>query len=101
MQIDIPHQLPRLEAATRIKQMLTQLQHEHNEKINNVNEDWGMFTCNFSFGYTHSGFNVNITGTILVEPTNVKVTGELPLAAMLYQTAIEAAIREHAEKLLA
>lgn len=96
MQIKTPTRYPLFMTAVKIKGLLAALKKEHAEKITEVTETWDKFICQFSFKYS----GMHISGTILVEVTEVTITGELPVLALLYKDKIESNIREHAENLL-
>jgi hypothetical protein len=92
----IPHQLSQDEALKRIKVMLHKLKTEHPDKIHEVNEHWTGYSGEVAF--TAQSFL--FSGTITVEPTQIKLEADLPLMAMLFKTKIEETIRIEAEKLL-
>jgi len=97
LNISIPHSLSQAEAAQRIRSLLNNLKAEHSDKINDLKEEWvghtGKFACSVM------GFRVS--SILAIEPAQVSITGNLPLAAMLFKSRIESMIRDQTAKLLA
>ena len=97
LNISIPHTLTPDEAASRIRSLLNHLKAEHGDKINDLKEEWvghtGKFDCSVM------GFRVS--GILAIEPSQVTITGSLPLAAMLFKGKLETMIRDQTAKLLA
>jgi hypothetical protein len=97
LNLTIPHSLTPDEAAQRIRSLLNDLKAEHGDQIDDLKEEWtghtGKFAC------TVMGFGVS--GILTIEPSTVTITGNLPLAAMLFKGRLEAMIKRHAAELLA
>lgn len=96
MRINIPHRLSPVEATSRIKTLLTQVRSAHADKIEDLQEEWSVDGCSFSF--TASGYS--ITGNIAVGKESVVVIGELPFLLGLFRGQIEDVIRENAAAIL-
>lgn len=97
LNIIIPHSLSPDEAASRIRRLLNDLKTQHADRITDLHEEWtghtGIFTC--------SVMGLSVSGTLMISPSEVEITGHLPLAAMLFQGKLESMIQEHAAELLA
>jgi hypothetical protein len=94
--IAVHHQLSLDEALTRIKNLLHQVKEEHKDKITDLQEGWAEYTGKFRFAY----FGMPFSGTIAVEPNQVKLEGTIPLLVAMFQSKIEETIRRETEKLL-
>jgi hypothetical protein len=97
LNMDIPHQLPKEEALTRIKKLLGNLKEEQKQYISNVQENWTGDKGKFSF--TAKGFDCS--GTIQVNDTNVEIDSQVPFAVSLFKGKITSMITEKAKQLLA
>lgn len=85
------------EAVDRIKPLLENLRAEYGDKIAGLKEKWDGNTNSFQFSV--SGYEVS--GTLTVEQSSVKLSGNLPWQAAIFKRKIEAAIRERAAIFLA
>lgn len=90
------HDLPQDEALRRIKGLLSDIQRRFNDKVSNVYERWNGYVGEFSFSV--SGFSTR--GQLVVEPTQVRLTGKIPALARPFRGKIESVICEEAIALL-
>jgi hypothetical protein len=97
LNMNIPHQLTQDEALKRIQSHFGEMKNDFGDKISNLQEEWKEYTGTFSFSFM--GFSVS--GTMSVNPSEVKLSGSLPLAATLLKGKLESTIRERAKTLLA
>ncbi|MGD9722364.1 MAG: polyhydroxyalkanoic acid system family protein [Pirellulales bacterium] len=95
--INTPHALGAEEATNRLKTFFAKLKERHQDKVSNLEEQWNDNRLDYSF----STFGFNIKGDLTVEPGEVKVSSNLPFAAMMFKGKIEQTVREELEKLLA
>lgn len=95
--LSIPHQLPQQEALSRIKNSLTKLKREQEDKMSAVKEEWRNETCIFQF--TALGFTVS--GSFTVHPSNIEIDSKIPFAVFLFRNKIRQVINEKGKKLLA
>ncbi len=95
--ITVPHSLSAEEAATRLKSLFANLKEQHADKMSNLEEKWEGNHLDYSF----STFGFNISGNMDVEPSEVRVSGSLPFAAMMMKGKIEQSVRAELEKALA
>lgn len=97
LEMSIRHNLPQAEAVSRIKGLLGEIKQQHGEQITNLKEVWSGNKANFSFNA--AGFDVS--GTLEVGLSEVKLNGSLPFLAGLFKGQIESTIRDRAQRLLA
>jgi len=97
IQVTVHHKLTEHEAMERIKNLVTQLKHEHGNKVSNMNEEWHARSGKFSF--TFHGFA--LSGMVELHPGTVEIHGKLPLAVSLFRGKIKEVIKEKASELLA
>ena len=93
----VSHRLTQDEAVFRIKALLGEVKKEHADKISNLREEWNGNTGTFSF----SAMGFSVSGTLIVKPSEVELSGSLPFAASFFKGKIESTLRERAETLLA
>ena len=94
--ISMPHSLSAEDATQRLKMFFDRLKERHQDKLSNLAEQWEGNRLDYSF----STYGFNIKGDLTVEPSEVKVTGALPFAAMMFKGKIEQTIREELAKVL-
>jgi putative polyhydroxyalkanoic acid system protein len=97
LSITTPHSLTPEEALARLKTFFEKLKARHSDKISNLEESWQDNQLNYAF----STYGFHIKGDLSVEPGEVKVSGTIPFAAMMFKGKIEQSVREELEKLLA
>jgi len=95
--VSVPHRLAQQEAMSRIKGLVHQLKAEHGATLGDLREEWTADTGTVSF----SAMGFALSGTVAVTPGDVRVSGDLPLAASFFKNQIEATIRDRAAALLA
>jgi hypothetical protein len=95
--ISVPHTLTAEEATTRLKSFFAKLKERHADKMSNLEEAWDGNRLDYAF----STFGFNIKGDMNVDPSEVRVNGSLPFAAMMFKGKIEQSVREELEKVLA
>lgn len=95
--ITVPHSLGQNEALQRLQGMLDAIKENYGSQVSDLQENW---TDNGgTFAFKAMGFK--ISGELNVSDTDVTVDAEFPWAAKPFQSTIETAIRERAERLLA
>ncbi len=97
LSLDIPHELLPAEAARRLKEKVDAARAEHSDRISDFQEEWRDGTLSFAF----TALGMAVSGTVGVEPQQVRLAVRLPLAAMLFKSAIEQHIRREMGDLLA
>jgi Putative polyhydroxyalkanoic acid system protein (PHA_gran_rgn) len=96
MTIEVPHSLGNEEAKRRIEGLLGDVKREFGDRITDLEEKWTGDQATFSF--RAMGFGVS--GTLAIEPSLVRLSGKLPMAALPFRGRIEQVIRERATALL-
>ena len=97
IQITIHHKLTEHEAMARIKHLVTKLEHEHGDKVSDIQEEWHARSGKFSFSF----HGMNFAGTMNLHPGTVEIHGKIPLAVALFRGKIKKVIKEKADELLA
>lgn len=93
----VPHSLGLEEATQRLKAKFAAALSEHRDRISNFREDWQGNTLAFAF----QAMGMGVSGTVAVEPSQVKLNAELPFAAALFKGAIEQRLRQEVGVVLA
>lgn len=96
MKVTVPHTLPTGEAKNRIQKLVGELQKQYAGMLKNVQEKWTGDAAEFSFEMM--GFTVS--GNFFVEPSQIRLEGKLPMAALPFKGRVEDAIRVKATELL-
>jgi hypothetical protein len=94
--IEEPHRLLQSEALKRIKQEIAELKTQYADTISDLHEDWNGYTC--KFGLSIKGFSGS--GTLVVKPSAVELSGELPLKVIIFKSKIKSTIRRRLQNLL-
>jgi hypothetical protein len=97
IQVTVHHKLTEHEAMARIQKLVTNLKHEHGEKISNIEEEWHARSGKFQFNF----HGMHLAGTINLHPGTVEIQGKIPLAFVLFRGKIKDVIKEKASDLLA
>jgi hypothetical protein len=97
LNMTIDHKLTQDEAIKRIKTLLSSVKTQFADKISDLYEEWNGHTGKFSF----SALNLNVSGTVTVNTSQVELAGNIPLLALPFKGKIESTIKERAETLLA
>ena len=94
--MSVPHGLPQEEALRRVKQMAVDMFQQYGEHLHNVKEDWRDNSYAFSFGV----LGMAINGSVVVEPSEIKLAAHVPLLALPFRGAVEKKAREELTELL-
>lgn len=95
--LTVSHQLGADVATERVKQLLEKVRSQYAGQLSDLEESWDERLG--TFGFTTYGFHIK--GTVAIEPTEVRIDGELPFAAVMFKGRIEQTIRDEMSKLLA
>ena len=96
IQVTPHHKLTDHEAMARIKNLVTQLKHEHVDKVSNMTYELHVIICKFSFSF----HGLALSGTVELNPGTVEIHGKLPLAVSLFRGKIKEVIKVKAKELL-
>jgi hypothetical protein len=97
LKLAFPHQLGQPEAVARLKNLLTRVKDKYQDQVSDLKESWNENTLTFSF----STYGFKVGGDIVVEPSEVRLDGQIPFAAMMFKGKIENALRDQLERELA
>jgi hypothetical protein len=92
-----PHALGEEEASRRLRGESDAAVAAFGDKVKNLEQTWADNTLSFRF----TALGMAVRGNVTVEPSAVKTTADLPLAAMMFKGAIEQQIQERLGRLLA
>ena len=95
--LNIPHSLSQSEAIQRLKNETKRFLGGDQSLVSDLNYDWEEAAASFSFKVM--GFNVD--GTATVQPSDIDIRANLPLAAMMFKGTIESTLREKLAEILA
>ncbi len=95
--METSHSLSREEATRRLKEKFITVRDRYGSHVDNLNENWTDHTFYFAF----KAMGMGVTGTVQVEDASVILDVRLPLAIMLFKSAIERQIRQELNGLLA
>ena len=96
LQLEVPHALGQEEATQRLKDRFGQVKEEHAGKISDLEECWNGNTLEFGF----KTFGIQVKGTAVSGPSEVKVQAQLPLTAMMFKSTIEKQLGDELKNLL-
>jgi hypothetical protein len=95
--LSVPHNLGQDEARRRITSMIADSRTRFAGRVSDVAECWSGYAGAFSF----KAMGFSVTGKLDVQPAQVLVEINLPLAAYPLKGSIESEIQAHARHLLA
>ena len=95
--LEVPHSLGLEEATRRLKDKFAAAKAEHGARVSNLREEWRDHTLSFAL----KAMGMGVSGTVAVEPAQVKLDAELPFAASFFKGAIEQRLRQEVNTLLA
>lgn len=96
LNMKVEHSLSRDEATERLRIFLTRVRVHYEDRVANVQEEWGDNWLRFAF----SAMGFSSSGQITIEESHVQVDGKIPLAAMMFRGQIESTIREQLSRAL-
>jgi hypothetical protein len=94
--LEVPHSLGRQEAARRIREQIEKLRASSGVNVADVKEQWADDTLDFGFDV----MGMKVAGTLAVEDALVRLSADLPLAAMMVKKIIEQRIQQELGQLL-
>src|SRR5262249_27415017 len=97
LKLSFPHQLGQEEAVARLKNLLTRVKEKYQDQVSDLKEAWNGNTLTFSF----STYGFKVLGDVIVQPAEVQLDGQIPIAAMMFKGKIENALRDQLAKELA
>ena len=94
--LSVPHELTHEEAASRLRSFTDKVHEYYGDQVSDLRQDWDGDRMDFGF----KTFGMQIKGTMDVQPSQVDVHGDLPMAAAMFKGKIESSIREQLTKIL-
>lgn len=95
--MSVPHALGQDQAVARLKAGFGMAREGYQKQVNDLVEEWDGNLLKYSF----KTLGMAVSGTVAVEPAEVRLTASLPLAAALFRGMIEQQIRDQMTRLLA
>lgn len=96
IQIAVPHKLSQQEAKARIHDFVNSTRNQYGNFVSDLQQEWNENTC--AFGFQALGFP--LSGRIHVEPNQLRIEINLPLAALPFKSKIETEMASRAKALL-
>lgn len=96
MKLRVPHNLTIDDARQRLENFIGILKQEYGSNLDNVQENWQGNQGSFSF----KAMGMAVEGNISIEPGEVYLEGDLPMAAIPFKGKIESTIQDQLKTLL-
>jgi hypothetical protein len=94
--LSVPHTLGQEEAKRRAANLMADSRTRFADKISDVVESWNGYIDTFSF----KAMGFSVSGTLEIQPSQILIEMNLPLAAYPLKGRIESEILTHARELL-
>jgi hypothetical protein len=94
--LEVPHNLTADEAKSRLERFVESLQAKFQDKVSDLTQSWNDNTLSFSF----KTFGFKVGGAIASLEKKLDVSGDIPIAAMMFKGKIETEIREQLSRLM-
>ncbi len=94
--VQVDHQLGQSEAVNRLQALLEKIRTRYQDQVSGVEESWSDNILDFKF----SSYGFKIKGVLSANPSDVKIEGDLPFAAMMFKGRIEKTVRDELVRLL-
>jgi hypothetical protein len=96
MKVSVDHELAPEEAVKRLRAFLEIIKQAYGHQVSQLEESWEERTASFSF----KAMGFKTSGTIEADHKEVRVVGQLPLAAVMFRGKIEETLRTNLTKAL-
>ena len=96
LNLEVSHALDQEEATRRLKDRFGEIKEKHAGQVSDLEERWNGNTLEFSF----KTFGIQIKGTAVSGPSEVKIQTQLPLTAMMFKSTIEQQLGDELRSLL-
>jgi hypothetical protein len=93
---EISHTLGKPEATTRLKSFVEDVQERFKDQVSQVDGAWNENVLDFSL----TTFGLTVKGSLTVDESAARVSGQLPLAAMPFRGKIEQSIADELKQAL-
>lgn len=95
--VAVPHELTQEEATKRLEEGLKAIKEQHGSQLQHFEEQRDGNTASFQF----KAMGFSVSGKVVVEPSEVRVDAQLPMAAALFKGTIEQQLRSELGRMLA
>ncbi len=96
MNVSVGHELDPDEAVKRLRSFLELIKQAYGHQVSQLEENWDERSGKFSF----KAMGFKTSGSVEVNHQEVRVTGQLPLAALMFRGKIEETLRTNLTKAL-
>lgn len=96
MKVNVDHQLAPDEAIKRLRSFLELVKQAYGHQVSHLQENWEERSGTFSF----KAMGFKTSGSLEVDHAEVRVVGQIPLAAMMFRGKIEETLREQLARAL-
>jgi len=96
MKVSVGHELDPDEAVKRLRYFLELIRQSYGQQVSQLEETWEERSGSFSF----KAMGFKTSGTVEIDHVEVRVVGQLPLAAVMFRGKIEEALRTQLTKAL-
>lgn len=93
---EVPNPLSKDQAVSQLKGLLEKVRARYQDQVTDLQESWNGDDLDFSF----KAYGFTIKGVVTVAEEIVRVTGDLPFAALMFRGKIEESIRSEIDKTL-
>ena len=93
----VPHALSPSEAAERLKSRMREAKRSYQGNYSDLREQWSGNRLSYAF----TVMSLQVHGTVAIEADAVRISADLPVAAMFFRGTIESQLRDEMERLLA
>lgn len=97
LKVSVPHGLSQEEATRRLKNFINEMKAQYGNQAGNLQESWTGNIGKFSMDV----MGMALSGVLNIEPDQVHVEAQYPMAAMMFKGKIESTLREKISQLLA
>src|SRR4029079_10090897 len=94
--VKVPHTLTKAEARSRLERFVEMIEQKYADKVSDLQQSWDGDTLKFHF----KTYGIPLDGGISVRDSDLYMTGDLPVAAMMFKGKIESDIRESLERIV-
>jgi len=95
--LSVPHELGQDEARERIKHLLADVREKYGHQVSDIREEWNGNSCDLGW----KSMGMGMSATIQVNPSDVTVDGNMPMAFMAFKGKMESLVRDHVTQALA
>lgn len=96
MKVSVDHNLDPDDAVKRLRSFLELIKQAYGDQVSQLEENWGDRSGTFSF----KALGFKTSGSIEIDQSQVRVIGQLPLAALMFRGKVESTLRAQLERAL-